>query len=175
MYKKISLWISGLFFLVGCTGMVGLNSEQQAMEIAAQKYRFSSINISLADGAVTTKSTRRYFDKEEFLQSIQKQFDKHGLIQSKSNLNLEIIIKRVKIRSQLNALLPLPGNDKIEAQVAIQENGKVLDKFKVNSSYALGGTANALAIVRTHLLYSNFSKMTSDLFTGNYLKQDDDF
>jgi uncharacterized protein DUF4410 len=61
-----------------------------------------------------------------------------------SGLVLEVVINHLRIRSKFNAVMwgPMAGGDSVDGEVTIKDaSGKVLDKFSVSTSYALGGFA----------------------------------
>lgn len=175
MYIKSLIWVSSLLFLYGCGGMVNLQDQSQAKEIAEQNYRFASVNVRLSEKAVIDKSTSQYFIKDKFVASLEKKLQKHGLLQADAASYLDVLVNKIHIRSQFKAFLFVPGKDSLQADVIVRgKNGIELHKFSVNSNYVLGGTTSTLASVRTAFLYSNFAKMVVDLFSGKNAESEDE-
>jgi hypothetical protein len=76
-------------------------------------------------------------------------------------LVMDVVVTRVRVRSTFNAIMwgAMSGNDAVEGEVTVKDiTGKVLDKFAVTASYALGGFAGGQDATRTGWLYEAFAK-----------------
>src|SRR5262245_28705403 len=62
--------------------------------------------------------------------------------QGGEGVSMDVLVTRVRVRSTFNAVMwgAMAGNDALEGDVTIKDSsGKVVDKFTISASYALGG------------------------------------
>ncbi len=175
--RKVSV-ISALclFLLTACGGQVKFSKGDGAREeIVAKHYKFNSVGIVYSDKAKLKLKKYPGYKENVLVTTVSDYFRKQGLISSKSNYVLEFHVNDIFLRSRVKAfLLPISDPDKIEATVRVKNSsGEVVETFKVDSSYSLGGTTSLVVWVRTRYLFSNLSQLVSDVFTGK--KRESDF
>lgn len=86
--------------------------------------------------------------------------------QAGSGIAMDVLVTNVRIRSKFNAVLwgPMAGGDSVDGEVTLKDaSGKVLDKFSVSTSYALGGFAGG-SDSRIDWLYEAFAKQVVGQF-----------
>ncbi len=84
-----------------------------------------------------------------------------------SGLTMDVVVTRVRVRSEGNAIWwgPMAGNDAVDGEVVVKDvTGKVLDKFAVKVTYAFGGLAGGDDDTRVGYLYDAFA----DEVVGQY-------
>ena len=166
--KKLGvLWL--VLLLAACGGQVKFGGDSDGRKaITAKHYTFNNIMISYNDKAKEKLSKYPGFKAAKLKQTVTGYFKKQGLLSEKSVYRLEFKVTDLFLRSAIKAfLLPISDPDKMDAIVIVKDaSGKVVESFKVDSSYSLGGTTSTLAAVRTQLLFKNLSQLVSDVFTG---------
>lgn len=81
--------------------------------------------------------------------------------QAEQGVAMDVLVTRVRVRSTFNAVMwgAMAGNDAVEGDVTITDaSGRVIDKFSVSTSYALGGFAGGQDGMRVGWLYEAFAK-----------------
>jgi hypothetical protein len=79
-----------------------------------------------------------------------------------ATLSIDIVIKDVRVRSTAAAVLFgfMAGDDRIVGDVELKNaSGRILDRFEISASYALGGWAGGQDDMRLNWLYEEFSKV----------------
>lgn len=87
--------------------------------------------------------------------------------QPSGGIAMDVLVTNVRIRSKFNAIMwgPMAGGDSVDGEVTLKDaSGKVLDKFSVSTSYALGGFAGGQDS-RIDWLYEAFAKQVVGQFT----------
>lgn len=166
--KKLGvLWL--VLLLTACGGQVKFGGDSGGRKaIAAKQYTFNSITITYSAKAKEKLSKYPGFKAAKLKRTVKNYFHKQGLVSNKSVYTLEFRVTDLFLRSAIKAfLLPISDPDKMDAKVIVKNaSGKVVESFRVDSSYSLGGTTSTLAAVRTQLLFKNLSQLVSDVFTG---------
>jgi hypothetical protein len=86
--------------------------------------------------------------------------------QPSGGIAMDVLVTNVRIRSKFNAVMwgPMAGGDSVDGDVTLKDaSGKVLDKFSVSTSYALGGFAGG-SDSRIDWLYEAFAKQVVGQF-----------
>lgn len=87
--------------------------------------------------------------------------------QASQGISMDVLVTRIRVRSTFNAVMwgAMAGNDALEGEVTIKDaSSKVLDKFSVSASYALGGFAGGQDGMRMGWLYEAFAKQVIGQF-----------
>jgi len=82
---------------------------------------------------------------------------------------VEILVTDMRVRSNFSAVAFgfLAGSDSVEGDVLVKDDkGKILNKFTVSASYALGGLAGGQDSARMGWLYEEFAKHTLNELQG---------
>lgn len=129
-------------------------------------------------GQVTVATTQQVRDKlkdnlkfsaDELRTTIEQALKGHQILASPpgQGVTMDVLVTRVRVRSTFNAVMwgAMAGNDAVDGDVTIKDaSGKVIDKFSVSTSYALGGFAGGQDASRVGWLYEAFAKQVIGQF-----------
>ncbi len=155
------------FFIAACSGIAHIKNS--GVKLPAKKYTFNDINITLSKSAKKMLAKNKLFNKDIMRKSVLFALKKEKLINKNSANTLHINITKIKTRSNFVAIvLAIVGTDKISAEVTVEDRaGHIKEKFKLNSTFSLGGTLTGHSAVRLRFLYYNIGIIISNVFTGN--------
>ena len=153
--------------IIGCASGVTRNQADGTASVSSDQVKVSKANpitavsISLTDDAKLKQEDNSGFSKEGLLASIKAALVKNELFSDKgNNLSLDVVVTDFRMRSTFSAMTFgfLAGNDSISGDAALKDkSGKEVDKFGVNTSYAMGGLLGGIDDVRTGWLYDAFA------------------
>ncbi len=175
MRKFSAVWVISVFLLTACGGKVRFsNDEGQKKAIIAKHYQFKSVQITYNSKAKRKLKKYPGYQSGGLMKKLSGYLKKEGLISENSAYVLEVKVTDIFLRSKVEAfLLPISNPDKIKTNVMVKDmSGKVIEKFRVDSSYALGGATSLVLRVRTSYLFKNLAQLLSDVFTGKQRQVD---
>lgn len=163
------LFLVAAISLVGCASTVSRNTAMMSEKSEVKDASTPIISFkplrALTVG-LDSKAAAKLPDNQNF--SVDKLFEKINFILStskylqaqnnSSNLRMDVVITNIRVRSGMSAIMfgVLAGADSINGQVTIKDNDKVIDKFEVDISYALGGAMGGTD-TRMSWMYEAFS------------------
>jgi hypothetical protein len=162
------------FLLVFCAAlMVGCSSGVKRLDIegADEVYILSKDNqvkevmISLSPEAKKKHAKNLKFSSSTLRDTVYRALQSQELLgSSESQIPvLEILVTNMRVRSNFSAVAFgfLAGADSIEGEIYVKDSsGKIVNKFTVSTSYALGGLAGGQDSARMDWLYEEFAKQT---------------
>lgn len=178
---NLRLLVAGIVvgLLVGCaSGAKRADGSQSTVisqkTVVSTSNKITSTKISLSPKVAEKQSdlVDNGFSENELLGKVNDVLKAQSLLDStsqKQNLALELILQKVRVRSTANAMLWgfMAGSDYITADVSVKDaKGVELDKFQVETSYALGGLVGGVASVRINWLYDSFASEIVKELTG---------
>jgi hypothetical protein len=168
---KMGLALWAALALAGCASSVQRSEEHRAATFkVSAEYPIGAVNVSATPEALAKiQEAKKKFDPDRLRSAIEYalNFDKMYAKPGQGGLVMDVTVTRVRVRSSFNAVMwgPMAGNDAVEGEVVVKDvTGKVLDKFVVKVSYALGGFAGGEDDTRTGYLYDAFA----DEVVGQY-------
>jgi uncharacterized protein DUF4410 len=112
------------------------------------------------------------FDAEALVGKVDMALSNHALLNKEKKENilaLHITVTHVRVRNTFNAVMWgfMSGNDSIQGDIIVKDSsGGTLDRFHVDTSYALGGWAGGQDSMRMNWLYEAFAKQVVSGLTG---------
>ncbi len=151
--------------MVGCaSGVKRADGQKTAAFKPSAEVPIGQINVSATPEAIAKiEAAKKKFDPELLKGSIQQALNAERMLAhgGQGGLSMDVVVTRVRVRSTFNAIMwgAMSGNDAVEGDIVVKDaTGKVLDKFSVTASYALGGFAGGQDATRTSWLYEAFAK-----------------
>jgi hypothetical protein len=157
------LWVA--LAMVGCaSGVKRADGQKTATFKPSAEAPIGQINVSATPDAIAKiEAAKKKFSAELLKGSIQQALNAERMLAQggQGGLSMDVVVTRVRVRSTFNAIMwgAMSGNDAVEGDVVVKDaTGKVLDRFSVTASYALGGFAGGQDATRTGWLYEAFAK-----------------
>jgi hypothetical protein len=154
-----------LLALAGCASGVRRTEDHKAAVLKpSAEIPIGQVNVSATQEAIAKiEAAKQKFDPELLRGSIMTALSGQQLMSrnGQGGLVMDVVVTRVRVRSTFNAIMwgAMSGNDAVEGEVTVKDiTGKVLDKFAVSASYALGCFAGGQDATRTGWLYEAFAK-----------------
>lgn len=151
--------------MVGCaSGVKRADGQKTATFKPSAEAPIGQINVSATPEAIAKiEAAKKKFSADLLKGSIQQALNAEQMLATRGQggLTMDVVVTRVRVRSTFNAIMwgAMSGNDAVEGDVVVKDaTGKVLDKFSVTASYALGGFAGGQDATRTGWLYEAFAK-----------------
>jgi len=157
----------------GCSSAAIRSPEFAARRFTvSEKNKISSVAITLTPGAKEELKDNLKFDQEQLRQTVERAFSGYGVLDKLGATHLasiEIVVTDIRVRSNFSAVMWgfMAGADKIDGDIVVRDpSGNERDRFKVSTSYALGGFAGGQDSARMDWLYEAFAKETIKEVTG---------
>lgn len=126
--------------------------------------KFNIIIISLNNEAQEKLKDNTLFNSNKLAEAVKREINAKGLLSESSNNLVDILVTSIRMRSTFSAVMFgfMAGSDQLDGDVFIKSSsdGKVLNKFSVSVSYALGGLAGGQEDARMNWLYDKFAEIT---------------
>ncbi len=167
--QKVSFLVLAVIFITGCASTVNRNTvsikEEKVQVLSTQG--ISKVSLELNSKAKEKLADNSNFNSDALLRKINSTLQSNRYLKpgGSTNTSIEITITNIRVRSGASAIMLgfLAGADYITGDVAIKENGKLIDKFEVDVNYAWGG-AMGDTDTRMNWMYESFSnKMTEEI------------
>lgn len=141
-------------------------------------FRLSSVNpvaevtVTLSPEAQEKLKDNLKFDPEELRKHVERALAGSALLDASQKGQLpvvEVMVTSIRVRSNFSAVMwgAMAGRDNIQGDVIVRDTaGKILDRFKVSASYALGGLAGGQDSARMGWMYEEFAKQAVQEMTG---------
>lgn len=152
-------------FLTACASNVK-RTEVAGAEPLASTSKYKNVSITLNDQAKTKLADNLKFNAETLRGTVQRALEAQDLIQKTPDqvaYGVEIVITDVRVRSNFSAIMFgfMAGADSVTGDVQVKDaSGKLLKKFEVSASYALGGMGGGQDEARMGWLYEKFAEQT---------------
>lgn len=154
----------------GCASGVTRPDGAAASHRLAADQKVTSATLTVTQGVKASLDDNIKFNPDMLLDMINRRLELNGIKADKAPLSLDIVIKDVRVRSTAAAIVFgfMAGDDRIVGDVYLKDSsGRILDRFEVSASYALGGWAGGQDGMRMSWLYEEFSKvLVSELKSG---------
>lgn len=145
---------------------------EQTQMTFGETQRAGAVSLSLTPEAQQIANTTVRFDQEILLRQIRRGLEQKSAVSPSADQTLpsiEVLITSIRSRSAFNAVMFgfMAGDDHIHGTVIVRSpDGTELQRFNVNTSYALGGFAGGQTDARMGWLYETFAKHVVDELTG---------
>ena len=152
-------------FLAACASNVK-RTEVTGAEQLTPTAKCKNVSITLNDEAKKKLSDNLKFNAETLRGTVQRALEAQDLIQKtpdQAAYGIEIVITDVRVRSNFTAIMFgfMAGADSVTGDVQVKDaSGKLLKKFEVSASYALGGIGGGQDEARMGWLYEKFTEQT---------------
>jgi hypothetical protein len=162
---RLRLWVSvSCIFLAACQGTVkhaGDPTQRGKTKLAGG---IGSVQLTVSESAQSEARENRAFDQKALETRIHNALRQEGLIVSSSKNTLGVELTDLRLRSTFSAVMFgfMAGDDHLTGTIRVMnEWGREVQQFEVNSSYALGGFGGGQDQNRLDWLYTNFSDLTA--------------
>src|SRR5688572_10784014 len=161
----LGLALCAMLALAGCASSVKRSAEHKSATFKlSAEFPVGQINVSATPEALANiEAAKKKFDPSRLKEAIRYSlnFDHMLAKPGQGGLTMDVLVTRVRVRSSANALWWgfMAGNDAVDGEVVVKDiTGKVLDKFAVKVTYALGGLAGGEDETRVGYLYDAFAE-----------------
>jgi len=158
----IAFAVSAVGLLGGCASGVTRPEGAAASHRLAADQRVKAATLKVTPEVKASLDDNIKFNPDMLADMINRRLELNGIKADKATLSIEIVIKDVRVRSTAAAVLFgfMAGDDRIVGDVYLMDGPrKILDRFEVSASYALGGWAGGQDGMRMNWLYEEFSKV----------------
>jgi len=164
--KVVLIFLVCSLFSTGCSSSVSripLASSDQSHKFTRLEQPAGKLIVKYSEEGKKTASDNLTFNIDKLTSTIKRALEAGNMLivsNESSQPTIDVVITNVYARSTVNAFLWgfMAGADSIEGDVTVHSSsGQQLHKFKVSTSYALGGFAG-FEESRMGWLYENFSK-----------------
>jgi hypothetical protein len=148
--------------LGGCASSVTRQEGAPAPHRLAAEQRLKPATLTVTPGVKASLDGNIKFNPDSLLNMINRRLELSGLTADNATHSIEVVIKDVRVRSTAAAVIFgfMAGDDRIVGDVYLNDtSGRMLDRFEVSASYALGGWAGGQDDMRMSWLYEEFSKV----------------
>ena len=164
-------------FLSGCA-----SGYTRPVGQAATPFRASAQNpVAKVSVQVTPEVSEKLknsfkFDQQQLVSKVELALSNRQLFNKEGKENtvaMEILVTHVRVRNTFNAVMwgAMSGNDSIKGDVLLRDAaGTIVDRFHVDTSYALGGWAGGQDSMRMNWLYEAFAKQVVTALSGETKK-----
>jgi len=172
-----ALVLPSLLF-VGCSsGYTRASGSAPAAVIgSSSQAHVKSVSIELTPEVREKLKDSLKFDPQMLGRTVELALSNRQLMDKAGNdgvVLMDITVTHVRVRNTFNAVMwgAMSGHDSIEGDVLMKDaSGAIVDKFHVNTSYALGGWAGGQDSMRMNWLYEAFAKQVIAAITGESKK-----
>jgi hypothetical protein len=165
MSKKLISLIAAVFIITGCaSGVTRSPAAQESHFVVSLDNQVASVSLSLTENAKQKAAENLKFNADELLNHMKRALDANSLVNGatdKPRPNLEVQVKDMRVRSNFSAIMFgfMAGADSITGDIVIKDpDGKELDRYEVDVSYALGGIGGGQDGARMGWLYEKFAE-----------------
>lgn len=158
----VALTVFSFGQLGGCASGVARQEGSAAPHRIAAEQKVKPVSLTVTPGVKASLDDNIKFNPDTLLSMINRRLELNGMIADQGTLSIEIVIKDVRVRSTAVAVLFgfMAGDDRIVGDIFLKDaSGRMLDRFEVSASYALGGWAGGQDDMRMSWLYEEFSKV----------------
>ncbi len=161
-----------VIMLSGCaSGVTRTDSHKVSVFKPSAEFPIGQVTVATTEAVREKLKDNFKFSQEQLRSTIEQALTANQMFaaQAAPGISMEVLITRIRVRSTFNAIMwgVMAGNDALEGDVTIKDaSGKILDKFAVSTSYALGGFAGGQDSMRVGWLYEAFAKQVIGQFTG---------
>jgi len=150
-------------YLGGCSSNVRRDNDAPAVyQYSGAKYGKVSTAMSPAIAADADKAAR--FQELKLEEAIVTQLKEKNLYDEKSENIVDVVVNALRVRNAATAIMFgfMAGSDNMEGVVTLKaSDGKVLNKFTIDASYALGGFGGGQNTARLGYLSRTFGELTA--------------
>ena len=150
-------------YLVGCSSNVRRDNDAPAVyQYSGAKYGKVSTAMSPEIAADADKAAR--FQELKLEEAIVTQLKEKNLYDEKSENIVDVVVNALSVRNAATAIMFgfMAGSDNMEGVVTLKaSDGKVLNKFTIDASYALGGFGGGQNTARLGYLSRTFGDLTA--------------
>jgi hypothetical protein len=168
---RLGLALCAILALAGCASSVKRSEEHESATFKlSAEFPVGKINVSATPEALEKiEAAKKKFDPDRLRGAIEYalNFDHMYAKPGQGGLIMDVVVTRVRVRSSFNAVMwgPMAGGDAVDGEVVLKDvTGKVLDRFAVKVTYALGGFAGGEDDTRTGYLYDAFAQEVVDQY-----------
>lgn len=163
--------ISAGAFVLALAGCASGVVPDTSVGVATQTVNPHVESVSLTPSAAAQEmlADNNNFSMDDLSTVLQKTLKERDLVQPGSGQRMEVEVTDLRARSGFSAVMfgVFAGNDHVAGTVRLRDaSGKVIKKFDVNASYALGGIAGGVTSTRMNWLYEAFAKQCADTLAG---------
>jgi hypothetical protein len=143
---------------------------------ASSENPISEVTVELTPKVQEQLKDSLKFDQQALLRTVELALSNRQLLsQEKKNgvFVLQIMVTHVRARNTFNAVMwgAMSGNDSIKGDITVRNaTGGIIDRYHVDTSYALGGFAGGQDAARMNWLYEAFAKQVVHALTGEEKK-----
>ena len=160
--------------LAGCASEVKRHDEpeKRAAYFAGGGKLARDVTLTVSDAARSQLASNPGFNQGHLLSTVKRKLEARSLLAAAPDPSLptiDVVITDVRVRSNFSAVFWgfMAGSDILAGDViARNHDGKELQRFSVNTSYALGGFAGGQDSTRMNWLYESFANELIKELTG---------
>lgn len=149
--------------LAGCSSNVRLDSDIQASyQYRGEKY--GKVVTTMADSVASDVDKATRFQQLGLEQAIIGRLKQDNLYDAQSGNTVNVVVNSLRVRNAASAIMfgAMAGSDNMEGSVTLKTpDGKVLNKFTIDASYALGGFGGGQNTTRLGYLSQTFGDLTA--------------
>ena len=159
-----------IIMLSGCSsGVTRTDGRKASVFMPSAEVPIGAVKVATTDEVRGKLKDSIKFSPEQLRSSIEQALKSNQMFASQpgGGVSMEVLVTHARVRSTFNAMMwgAMAGNDALEGDVTIKDaSGKVIDKFSISASYALGGFAGGQDSTRVGWLYEAFSKQVIGQF-----------
>lgn len=160
-----------IILLSGCSSSVTRTDGRKAsVFLPSAEVPIGVVKVATTDKVREKLKDSIKFSPEQLRGAIEQALKSNQMFASQSGegVSMDVLVTHIRVRSTFNAVMwgAMAGNDALEGDVTITDaSGKVIDKFAISTSYALGGLAGGQDAARVGWLYEAFAKQVIGQFT----------
>lgn len=167
-------FLLSLAILAGCASGVKKHDdpEKRAAYFAGGGKLARDVTLTLSDAARAKLAANTHFRQDQLLAVIKRKLEAANLLAQTPDPKLptiEVVVTDIRVRSTFSAIMFgfMAGSDLIAGDVVARNHeGKELQRFSVDVSYALGGAAGGQDATRVGWLYEAFANELIKELTG---------
>ena len=155
--------VMSVVWLAGCSSNVRVDSDTQASyRYSGEKY--GKVVATMADSVASDVDKATRFQQLGLEQAIISRLKQENLYDAQSGNTVNVVVNSLRVRNAASAIMfgAMAGSDNMEGSVTLKApDGKVLNKFTIDASYALGGFAGGQNSSRLGYLGQTFGELTA--------------
>jgi hypothetical protein len=131
--------------------------------------KFGKVSVTLADAVKNDPDKAARVYELRLDQRITNRLMAKYLYDANSEAAVNVVVENIRVRNAFNAIMFgfMAGADILEGTVTLTDSsGKVLNRFIVNASYALGGVGGGQDSARLDWLSDRFGVLTAETIVG---------
>ncbi|HBK54856.1 MAG TPA: hypothetical protein DDZ76_01000 [Xanthomonadales bacterium] len=152
--------------IIGCSSTVKRDASSTAESAATHLDKPALVQLTLSAEGRKAAGKSLKFDADELKETIERALKNQNLLadpDATDAYRVDVEITSVRVRSNFSAVAFgfMAGSDRILGTVTARDSqGRLINRFNVNASYALGGLAGGMDQARTGWLYEKFAEET---------------